>query len=160
MSGEGRYVLYHAGCDDGFGAAWAAWLTLGRDAEYIPVNYGQDPPEIPDGARVTILDFSYPRDVLLELSKRYYLHVFDHHKTAAQDLAGFDRATFDMTKSGARLAWEHFHPGVDVPTLVRVVESRDLWRFDEPHTRELSAWIRSYPRDFPTWNRLAEVLER
>ena len=33
-------ILYHADCDDGFGAAYAAWLSLGDSAEYQPVYYG------------------------------------------------------------------------------------------------------------------------
>ena len=27
--------FYHAGCPDGFGAAWAAWRSRGGDARYI-----------------------------------------------------------------------------------------------------------------------------
>jgi len=148
-----RIVLYHAGCDDGFGAAWAAWLSLdGQDAQYRPVNYGEPLPEIPDGALVTIVDFSYPRDVLLALRERCLVHVLDHHKTAAEDLAGLDFAVFDMNKSGARLSWEHFHPGVEMPPLLAHVEDRDLWRFALPETREISAWLRSWPRDFERWS--------
>ena len=32
-------VIYHASCADGFGAAFAAWLKLGDDAEYVPMQY-------------------------------------------------------------------------------------------------------------------------
>ena len=35
-------VIYHAHCTDGFGAAFAAWMKLGDDAEYVPMQYGQD----------------------------------------------------------------------------------------------------------------------
>jgi oligoribonuclease NrnB/cAMP/cGMP phosphodiesterase (DHH superfamily) len=149
-----RVVLYHAGCDDGFGAAWAAWRALGDRAMYLPVNYGQPAPTLPDGAIVTIVDFAYPRDTLLRLRERVLLHVLDHHKSAAEDLAGLDFAVFDMTKSGARLAWEHFHPGVELPALLAYVEDRDLWRFALSCTKEITAYVRSYPRDFDTWQML------
>ncbi len=33
-------VLYHADCNDGFAAAYAAWVALGEDEEYVPVKYG------------------------------------------------------------------------------------------------------------------------
>ncbi|WP_199245523.1 hypothetical protein [[Phormidium] sp. ETS-05] len=65
------YILYHGHCYDGFGAAWAAWKALGdNDAQYIGVNYGEPQPEIPDDAAIFIVDFSYPRDVLIELKER------------------------------------------------------------------------------------------
>ena len=32
-------VIYHANCTDGFGAAFAAWLKLGDEAEYLPMEY-------------------------------------------------------------------------------------------------------------------------
>lgn len=31
-------VIYHAACADGFGAAFAAWLKLGDEAEYLPMQ--------------------------------------------------------------------------------------------------------------------------
>ena len=39
------YVLYHAGCNDGFGAAWIAHKHLGdaqdgRRVRYLPQSYG------------------------------------------------------------------------------------------------------------------------
>ena len=61
-----EYILYHKNCEDGFGAAWVAWKALGDQAEYIPVQHSEMPPELPDRSRVTIIDFSYPRDVIIE----------------------------------------------------------------------------------------------
>jgi len=147
-----KTVLYHANCPDGFGAALAAWLKFGAAADYIPVNYGAPPPEIQDGNDVFIVDFSYPRPVLEDMSKRYRLRVLDHHHTAEQDLAGLAFARFDMTKSGARMAWEFFHPERPVPDLIRYVEDRDLWRFALPESREVSAALSSYPLTFEIWS--------
>ena len=39
-------VLYHANCPDGFGAALAAWKHFGNEAEYVPVQYGKEPPDV------------------------------------------------------------------------------------------------------------------
>ena len=97
-----NYVLYHKNCNDGFGAAWVAWQALGYQAKYIAVQHGDLPPAIPDGSIVTIVDFAYSRDVLLDMHERMEsLWVLDHHKTAAQDLTGLAFTTFDMDKSGA-----------------------------------------------------------
>ena len=153
------YVLYHDNCPDGFGSAWAAWTALEDSAEYIPVLYGKPPPDLAQGNPVSIIDFSYPRQVLLDLHARHpSLHVLDHHKTAKADLAGLDFCLFDMDKSGAMLAWEHWHPDEEPPRLIRYVQDRDLWRFELPNSREISAWLQSYPYQFELWSALAEQL--
>ena len=147
-------VLYHANCDDGFGAAYAAWCKFGDQARYIPVQYGQPMPRVEGADRVYILDFSYPRAELVALDSICSLRVLDHHKTAQEDLDGLDFATFDMDKSGAVLAWEHFHPAISIPRLLEYVQDRDLWRKAMPYSDEHTAWRRSYPHDFDTWTSL------
>jgi hypothetical protein len=149
------FVLYHASCADGFGAAYAAWRSLGDAATYQPVQYGQPLPDLPDGATVFILDFSYSRDVLSALARRTNLLVLDHHKTAEAELAGLACARFDLNRSGAVLAWEHFHPGEPVPLLLRYVQDRDLWRWELPESRAFSAALALEPRDFIRWDELA-----
>ena len=39
------YVIYHAGCFDGFCAAWLAHKVY-PDAEFFPTHYGEEPPEV------------------------------------------------------------------------------------------------------------------
>lgn len=150
---ETTHVLYHAQCQDGFGGAWAAWRALGERAQYLPVQHGDPPPALPEGARVVIVDFSYPRDVILALRERVgSLMILDHHKTAEEALRGLPDAVFDMHKSGAMLAWEYFHPEQEPPPIIGYVQDRDLWRFELPHSREVNAALGSYPQDFATWN--------
>ncbi len=149
------HVLYHANCADGFGAAYAVWKRLARAAEYLPVRHGDPPPELPPGARVAIVDFSYSREVLLELKERCpQLLVLDHHKSAQQDLEGLEFARFDMQKSGARLAWEHWWPELPLPALLAYVEDRDLWRWALPDSRAVSLGLQSHPMSFELWDRL------
>lgn len=150
------YVLYHANCPDGFGAAWAAWKRLkGEGVIYIPVRYGEPLPEIPNAQEVYILDFSYPRDVLEELAQRVKLLVIDHHKTAKDALEGFPHAIFDMSKSGAVLAWEYFHPDKQVPKLLEYIQDRDLWKWELPKSREVNAALRAYSIDFDVMDELS-----
>lgn len=146
-------ILYHADCMDGFGAAFAAWLKLGATATYIPVQYGQPMPEIVAGSTVRILDFSYPRAELLALVDRCPdTRVIDHHKVAAEDLAGLDFAIFDKKKSGAVLAWEFFHPNEDVPELLLYVQDRDLWAWSLPESRRVNLGLRGIPTTFEMWD--------
>lgn len=151
------YVLYHANCPDGFGAALAAWLKFGEQAQYLPVHYGDPvPPGIGDDSSVYILDFSFPRAALEELQRRSRkLLVVDHHKTAAEDLSGFDGAIFDPEHSGAVLAWVVFHGGdKPVPDFFLYLEDRDLWNWRLPHSRAVSYGLRQYPKTFLEWERL------
>lgn len=154
-----RLVLYHSHCLDGFTAAWAAYKRFGDSAEYIPVSYGDEPPPV-DGREVYVVDFSYPRDVLIGMKERAAtLRVLDHHKSAAEALAGLDYATFDMNRSGAGITWDELHaPTVADPRswLVDYVEDRDLWRFKLPASKEINAWIGACRRDsFTDWDVLA-----
>ncbi|MEW6283771.1 MAG: hypothetical protein AB1758_34485 [Candidatus Eremiobacterota bacterium] len=157
------HILYHARCDDGFGAAWAAWKALGDAAVYIPVSHGHPPPEelAPD-SRVVIVDFSYARPTLLELKERCAdLFVLDHHKTAREELAGLPFTRFDMDRSGAHLAWDFWHPGSPLPDLLAYVEDKDLWRFALPDSKEVAAALRSYPMDFKLWDEFTvDLLKR
>ena len=150
------WVLYHGGgCSDGFAGAWAAWLALGDGAEYVPVNHGEPPPDLPGDARIVLVDFAYDRPTILAMRERAAeLTILDHHKTAEEALRGLDGAIFDMDKSGAMLAWEFWHPGAEPPALIRYVEDRDLWRFALPDSREVNAALSSYPLDFAVWNTL------
>ena len=42
--GSINYVIYHADCTDGFGAAYSAWKLLGNRAEYHACKHGTKPP--------------------------------------------------------------------------------------------------------------------
>lgn len=144
-------VIYHKNCSDGFAAALAAWLAYNEKAEFIASYHGDKAPDVA-GKNVVILDFSYPRQTLLDLkAEANNLIVLDHHESAKDDLAGLDFCHFDMTKSGAVLAWEWFFPHKELPDLFAYVQDRDLWRWQLPMSKEVSAAIRSYPMDFAVW---------
>jgi len=171
--GNKVFVLYHANCRDGFAAAWAAWKRFGDEATYIACGYGQELPEMPDWSSVYIVDFSFPREVLLTLEKRMNkVTVLDHHETAMKDLEGLPQlydiahdsdlvlcVTFDMDKSGATLAWEYFHHDKPLPTLIKHIEDRDLWRFNFPETEAFCAYMNTLEKDFKVWDDVAERVE-
>ncbi|MFJ5297439.1 phosphohydrolase [Pseudomonas sp. NPDC088368] len=64
---------------------------------------------------------------------------------------------FDMNRSGAMLAWDHFFPAQEPPQLLRHIEDRDLWLFKLDGTREIQANLFSYPYDFEVWDQLMEA---
>lgn len=128
-----------------------------------------------------MVDFSYKRPVIDEMSaKTRTLLILDHHKTAAEDLAGFPppldgnynpnamadwqrecnapnatHALFDMGRSGAGIAWDYFVRGPRI-NFIDYLEDRDLWRKALPDGDAFTMAVRSYPQDFATWDRLAQ----
>lgn len=158
MDSQETVVVYHKKCPDGFGAAFAAWLKFGDSALYVPADYGDIPPDVA-GKDLYILDFSYSREVLMQLDTvAKSITLLDHHATAEENLTGFQCQCgvihFDQSKSGARLAWDHFHPECRVPALIRYIEDRDLWKFALPSTRPFLAFLDTLPFDFHEWRTL------
>lgn len=152
--------IYHANCADGFGAAWAvrkAFQANGRDIAFHAAKYQTPPPDV-TGLNVIMVDFSYPRDMLIEMAeKAATILILDHHKSAEAeliDLPGNIAAYFDMNHSGAMMAWEYFHSGLTPPPLLLHIEDRDLWRFQLSCTREITAALFSHPQEFELWDRL------
>lgn len=133
------FVIYHANCSDGFGAAWAIWKALGETATYFSANHGENPPQNLAGKDIVIADFSYSRAVLEEMQRHASsIVVLDHHKSAQKDLEGLPFARFDMNRSGAGMAWDYFHESPR-PALIDYIEDRDLWRFALPKSKEIMA---------------------
>ncbi|MBK8467642.1 MAG: hypothetical protein IPL32_17650 [Chloracidobacterium sp.] len=167
-------VIYHANCTDGYGAAFAAWLKLGDEAEYLPMNYGEsfEWPEM-TGREIYILDFSFPREVMEMFFARAKRVVWlDHHKTAFEMWCSTEREHFilndttdnviilDNNKSGALLAWEYFHPGTEVPMLIQHIDDRDRWQWKLAGSAEIHAALSSYqPWSFEQWQKLILLQE-
>jgi hypothetical protein len=152
--------IFHGDCLDGFGAAFAVWKRDGDCVTYHAGVYGKEPPDVA-GLDVAIVDFSYKRHVMIELAaKAKSILVLDHHKTAEADLAGLSdecpniTVQFDMSRSGAVMAWEYFHPDEEVPEFFLYLQDRDLWTKKLAFVDEFTAALRSYPQDFTTWDRL------
>lgn len=161
-----NYVLYHSKCYDGFGAAYAAWKRFGDiETKYIAVSYGAPLPEMPFAKKIFIVDFSYKREVLLDLAKNSKVVVLDHHKTAHDELAPMiggenPEVHFRMDQSGALMAWNYFHPEKPAPALIQHISDRDLWEFKLEGTARIHKALVSLPMNFRLWETLdIEVLK-
>jgi uncharacterized protein len=151
-------VIYHENCFDGFTAAWVARRLFGDNADYLPVSYGDAMPDVA-GRTVYIIDFSWPREVLIEAEKRSNrMVVLDHHKTAQAALEGLPFCTFDMNRSGCQLAWDHFFPNTPRDKIVDYAGDRDLWLFKLPYSREVNAYMHTCEYDFEVWSDAAAVI--
>jgi uncharacterized protein len=152
-------VLYHGDCYDGFGAAWVAHM-FDDAATLIPVVHGGPVPDLPAGADVYMIDFSYPRQMMEILAEHVNLRVLDHHKTAEAALKGFPNSVFDLDRSGAMLAWDEFFPNETPSILVQYVQDRDLYLWKMPFSREVNAWIETFERTLSNWTFMEYELKR
>ena len=160
-------VIYHRGCTDGFGSAFAVWKYFNGNnntriasttlsIEYISANYNEDPPDV-RGRNVLICDFSYKYNVLLNMIEQANsLLVIDHHISAEKELKNIDNKykLFDMNHSGAYLTWVYFFPNEEVPDLIKFIEDRDLWKHEIPNTHQFFALFKNLPFDFNIYNGL------
>lgn len=171
--------IYHHPCADGFGSAWVVRKYFNGDVDFHEGIYGQPPPDV-SNRDVIMVDFSYKRPVLDEMTAAAHsILIVDHHKTAEEDLSGLHRppnfrswvgmqdsgtlsqnvrttALFDMARSGAGLTWDFLFPDKPRPQLINHIEDRDLWRFKLEGTREIQANVFSYPYDFDLWEMLMD----
>ena len=165
-------VIYHADCTDGFGAAFAAWLKFGDEADYLPMEYNPSSHKhiFCHDREVYILDFSFPKpvmDAIFQHAKRVVW--LDHHASVFKDWGvplddvadeltlglvqpNDHTVVLDNNKSGAVLAWEYFHPGTEAPMLIQHIDDRDRWQFKLEGSKELHAALASHqPWMFSQW---------
>ncbi len=160
--------MFHAGCPDGFGAAWAIRAGWGDEVDFVP--RGHDDAVVLErfeGNRVLFVDIAPPPDAYLPLSRSAsQLVVLDHHISAQERLYARDGLAeqlaadgheihFDLTHSGAMLAWRWMFREEAPPPMLSYVEDQDLWNWALPDTHEINATICAAPRTFEAWDALA-----
>lgn len=131
------YVIYHHPCFDGSGGAWCVTEYCRRQGlsmpELIGVKPGCEEYKFPSftGKFVVVVDISFQRSLMkhiIDESER--IIVLDHHRSAQRQLEGLEHCIFDMTRSGAEMAWDYFFPNEDKPRFIQHIGDRDLWRWD------------------------------
>ncbi len=153
-------VIYHSKCSDGFGGAWAAWKKFGDLATYLAAEDRDHYHVNLDGKEVYIIDYSYPKEVLLELEqKAKKLVIIDHHLSAHETVMSVKEHVYDGDHSGAYLAWQYFFPNEKMPKLIDYIEDGDLYRFSLLDARSILAYVHVAPYDFVVFSKIAEELE-
>ncbi len=153
-------ILYHANCPDGFGGAYSAWKKFGDAAEYRALSYGKPVPDDLAGANVYFVDFCYTKEVMDQVNAVVAsLTILDHHEGVEEVSKSFPNHVYDANRSGATIAWAYFHPDTMVPTLMKIVEDDDLFRFNLPDTKPMLAYLGVNPFSFEFWDEVAAKLD-
>jgi oligoribonuclease NrnB/cAMP/cGMP phosphodiesterase (DHH superfamily) len=151
--------IYHGNCQDGFGGAWVIRKCAFPGMIFHPGKHGDPPPDVTN-MNVVMVDFSYKRPILLEMAEAAKsILILDHHKSAQEELVDLPKnveVKFNMERSGAMMAWDHYFPMKAPPKILLHIEDRDLWKFSLENTREIAANLFSYPYNFDVWDMLME----
>lgn len=153
-------ILYHGGCPDGFGSAYAAWKKFGDTAEYIPLRDHHIVPEGLAGRHLFFIDFTYPQNLMDEIARTVAsIAVLDHHLGIKEVVESVPEHIFDEKRSGATIAWSYFHPDIPVPTLLKYVEDGDRYVFLLPDSRAVLAYVYAQRFTFEEWDLLMHEFE-
>lgn len=163
-------IIYHAHCNDGFGAAWVVWTHLKKcgvieeDITLHAASYGSQVPVVDDTYNVYIVDFSYSPEVMFQLANDCYeLTWIDHHETA---IKAFDEYIADITPpanfkvyattiaSGTALCFNYYNIGDLVPRIIAHIDDRDMWKFKLRGTTEVNLNLNTHPKDMEHWTNI------
>lgn len=158
-------ILYHGGCPDGFGGAYAAWKKFGDTADYIPVKHQEPAPKNLEGKELYLVDFCYEQEKMNTLlAQAKSLVVLDHHEGVRGVIESMPEHVYSVEHSGATLSWRYFHPGTPTPTFLQYVEDVDLFRKLPDDVRSIITYAYAQPWHFDAWDgfvrRAEDVNER
>jgi oligoribonuclease NrnB/cAMP/cGMP phosphodiesterase (DHH superfamily) len=172
-------ITHGGGCPDGWCCRWLFAKHFGDGADYLSAKHGDPVPDVRGRPHVYCADFAWKGAAMADVAKACggRLTVLDHHASEESSLSDLKShgvlgrfgavptVVFDLMHSGAHLTWKFLkdagatHPVFshwsEPPLLVRLVEARDLWRFDSvPNARQLTAAINAYPQTEAAWDTL------
>lgn len=158
--------LYHANCPDGIGAAYPFWkANRYRSEKFIlhGVKHNEPyPSDLIRRKRVVIVDFCYPREIIANMCEEAeYILILDHHDTAQRELIDQKHQRlsyiFDMSRSGAQIAWNYCYPEILCPWFIEIIADRDLWKWAIPFSKEIGKALHS--GGWYTWEKMLELEE-
>lgn len=156
-------IIYHKGCNDGFGSAAIAFkfLKMEKGENWVndnvifhPAYHGSKPPNY-EGKDVLILDYSYDSEVMKDIQENSKsLFIIDHHKTAYDRLKDIseDNYLLRMEKSGVGLTWEYFTGDKEnLPLFLQYIQDRDIWTNKLEFTDEIFQATNFIEKHFLLW---------
>lgn len=167
-------VVYHKNCMDGLASA-VCFNILESETDdvyqFYAVQHGTPEKdnflenlskEQKSCTELVMVDFSLDAEQIKESCKVFeHVLILDHHKTAQADLTNPElekidnlEMVFDMSKSGAILAWEYVNERIDnleaqIPKIIcEYVQDRDLWQWKLPKSKEISEGLRFKTKEY------------
>jgi oligoribonuclease NrnB/cAMP/cGMP phosphodiesterase (DHH superfamily) len=135
---------------DGWAAAYLVEQAVAAPVEFHEIDYNQPTPDVGINNIVFIVDFSFSKEILTEMSKHNRVVVIDHHDSALRRLEGITRIishkeldsdeslfiSYDLSVCGAMGVWNFFDLGT-VPEWLKIVNAGDVWDWSYPNSKVL-----------------------
>ncbi len=141
-------VIYHKNCKDGIASAWVAHKYFKESAEYIACD---DWNILPDyvtshsdlkNTEIYIIDFSFSKEILLDLESRCKkLVILDHHIGAKEAIESVKEHMYGTKDSGCMLAWKYFYPNESIPLAIQYVSDSDTWTHEMSDYENINSYI-------------------
>ena len=130
-----NYFFFHHPCSDGMMAATIAHQSLSPNVTLIESPPGKPPitlPQFNKGDSIYILDTCFAPQILSSWADQIgkSVIVLDHHEYSKDWIPKGSLSVHDSNRSGCRIAWDYFYPDSPVPSVVKYIEDRDLWRWN------------------------------
>jgi oligoribonuclease NrnB/cAMP/cGMP phosphodiesterase (DHH superfamily) len=140
--------IYHGNCADGFGAAWVVRRFFNNgDIDFHAGVYQDQPPDVTNRP-VILVDFSYKREVMIELARKAYgVLLIDHHKSAAEDLKADDNYIVDFGAFQGRIDWMRFLQNCEQDVMENAPYARVYSVFDMNKSGAGMAWDFFFPEE-------------
>lgn len=142
-STENIICIYHKNCTDGTFSA-AVLLEKFPNCHLFPLEHGYTEKDLNEilehidkNTTVYITDFALRKDDLIKvLNKADKVINIDHHIGVKGELEEISKQyenfkfIFDNNSSGASLTWKVLNPDKEVPKLIKLVEDKDIWKWE------------------------------
>lgn len=143
-------VFFHNPCQDGLTSAWIANLFARENNlkfDFHGISNNNSPKIEPNikNKNIIFIDYAPNKNQIITVKKKaldYF--ILDHHKTNEEYYKNHPNVHFDMEKSGAGLAWDYFFPNREVPLFVKMVQDRDLWKWEINNSKEFCSGLFYY----------------
>jgi len=166
-------IIFHENCMDGLASAYIADKSIKEKYDevlHIPLNYsdnsGKYMPYLNSDTDVYMVDFTLKKPAMETVCKNARkVVVIDHHKTAEKELVGLNKKfpnttlIFDMEESGTTLTYKYFNSNKEIPYLYQYIKDRDLWRWELPYSKEVSAYLWAYttPNSLESFDEMVKI---
>ena len=136
---ESKTICLHHNDTDGRASAAIIRKALGPQVLLYEMDYGDIPPldHILTTDNIIIVDFSLPKNEMVNLATYHNLTWIDHHKTSIDELIGISDdwpGIRDQNEAACVLTWQFYFPNQPVPTAVKLIGDRDIWKWAEIET--------------------------
>ncbi|TVR44977.1 MAG: hypothetical protein EA402_05435 [Planctomycetota bacterium] len=135
-------VVFHRNCLDGRSSAAVVRRKENGRGTYQPLQYGNKLRHSVLGRRVYILDFALDEDEMRRIAQEASEVIWlDHHASNVELQQRLGWGTLDLSECGATLTWKTLYPDEPMPEVLAYVKDKDLWLWQLPHAREITAGL-------------------